>query len=599
MVLQGDNPWWHRWGLPALLAVIAVIIVAPLLLERSRLAELEEASRLVDRTNEVRSAANAVAFGLRDLEAAALALASGMESDSVRTRLAAGFERVPEKVAELSELTADRPGQEARAGALAALTRQRLDLTRQAIDQLAVGDAEAARSTLDNMIQALPIRDLVDEIVLAETHALAPRVEATERRRAELRLIGVAGTVIQLALLGLIAILLRRQLSRVIDTEGKLAEARSHAVAILQSVRDPIALLDGGRRLVMHNLAFEELYGETLDDVDISSVGDGAWADASMLQRLRDVAVRRRELWDHEFRQTTVDGSERVMLVNARPMLLPEHQAPLVLLTVSDVTAHKAAEDRIQQLNRQLEGKVEQVSDVNRELEAFSYSVSHDLRAPLRHIAGFSDKLEKHLGEGADEKSRHYLGVIGDAARRMAALIDDLLVYSRLGRNAMRLQAVDMQSLVDEVRAMHDHAADTPPIDWRIQPLPIVVADENMMRQVWMNLIGNAVKYSAHRERIEVRVESERRPDGGHTFRVTDNGAGFDMRYAGKLFGVFQRLHKASDFPGTGIGLASVKRVLARHGGRIKATAEPDRGACFEFTLPATLDTPDNGASPQ
>src|SRR5690606_33243153 len=159
----------------------------------------------------------------------------------------------------------------------------------------------------------------------------------------------------------------------------------------------------------------------------------------------------------------------------------------------------KASARQVQELNRQLEGKVEQVSDVNRELEAFSYSVSHDLRAPLRHIAGFGDKLARHLGDGLDEKGHHYLDVMRSSARRMSALIDDLLVYSRLGRSALRMQLVDMQSLVAETRAMLDanNAGDHPghAIDWQIESLPVVVGDENMLRQVWMNLLGNAVKY--------------------------------------------------------------------------------------------------------
>ena len=190
------------------------------------------------------------------------------------------------------------------------------------------------------------------------------------------------------------------------------------------------------------------------------------------------------------------------MLINALRMPLPDSDERVVLMTVSDVTARKAAEQQILDLNRQLEGKVDQVSEVNRELEAFSYSVSHDLRAPLRHISGFADKLGRHLGERADEKSLHYLGVIGDSARRMSALIDDLLVYSRLGRSALRLQAVDMQSLVDDVRSMLESnlQQDAPAIagsSGTSRRCRSWSRDENMMRQVWLNLLGNAVKYSA------------------------------------------------------------------------------------------------------
>lgn len=187
----------------------------------------------------------------------------------------------------------------------------------------------------------------------------------------------------------------------------------------------------------------------------------------------------------------------------------------------------------------------------------------------------------------------------------MATLIDDLLVYSRLGRAAMRQQTVDMQSLVADTRAMLDSNLQAEAessgrahhVEWSIAPLPIVVGDENMIRQVWLNLLGNAVKYSGNREPAKIRVDYQPQPDGGHQFTVSDNGAGFDMAYAGKLFGVFQRLHKASDYPGTGIGLASVRRVLTRHGGRIWAEAEPDVGATFHFYLPPAIDADKQGPS--
>jgi light-regulated signal transduction histidine kinase (bacteriophytochrome) len=170
----------------------------------------------------------------------------------------------------------------------------------------------------------------------------------------------------------------------------------------------------------------------------------------------------------------------------------------------------------------------------------------------------------------------------------MAQLIDDLLVFSRLGRGALRLQPVDMQSLVEEARALVETEARGRQIEWRIAPLPIVIGDENMLRTVWQNLLGNAVKYTGNRERAQIEVTLDRTPAGDYEFAVRDNGAGFDMQYAGKLFGVFQRLHRASEFPGNGIGLANVRRIIARHGGRTWAEGEPDNGATFHFSLPAS-----------
>jgi light-regulated signal transduction histidine kinase (bacteriophytochrome) len=297
-------------------------------------------------------------------------------------------------------------------------------------------------------------------------------------------------------------------------------------------------------------------------------------------------------LWDYELTQRTIDGVERHVVINARRLQQQDSANPSLLLTVSDVTARALVEQQVKELNHQLEGKVAQITDVNRELEAFSYSVSHDLRAPLRHIAAFAQKLELHLGKDVDDTTHHYLGVIRDASRRMAQLIDDLLVFSRLGRGALRLQGVDMQSLVEEAKMLAESEAHGRHIVWDIDPMPVVVGDENMLRTVWQNLLGNAVKYTGQREAAKIHVAVRRDDTGNYVFTVADNGAGFDMRYIDKLFGVFQRLHKASEFPGNGIGLANVRRIVMRHGGQVWAEGQPGQGARFHFTLSA-IEPPD------
>ena len=441
---------------------------------------------------------------------------------------------------------------------------------------------------------------MIGDLQTAEGRLLSVRNARAERERLHYKVLSWATLAVQLLLLGTVIWLLQRQIRRRLAAEQEYLRASGRAGSVLQTVREPIVLLDARQRIVLHNPAFAELYGleergnelMLLDDV-----GDGAWRDPQIHQRLADVLLRDRELWDFEHEQRGADGVLRTMLINARRMPLPDDgEEEVVLMTVSDISLQKVSQQRIQELNRQLEGKVEQVSEVNRELEAFSYSVSHDLRAPLRHVAGFSDKLARHLGDAADEKSRHYMEVISSSARRMASLIDDLLVYSRLGRSALRLQAVDMQSLVAETRAILDANVQSENtghrVDWHIAPLPVLIADENMMRQLWMNLMGNAVKYSTKREVAKIQIGYEPMPDGGHYFTVRDNGAGFDMDYSGKLFGVFQRLHKVSEYPGTGIGLASVRRVLARHGGRVWAEGVVDEGATFHFVLPPALEAP-------
>jgi len=597
-VPAAPNPM-STWRLAGLGLLVATIIVTPFVLLRQATQDADEAWQAVAHSQQVEATMQGLAAHMRNAENGALSMAAGLDNTAMRERVDESRERILPLLRQLQELTRDNAEQQLRIGGL----QSNILLRKMQVDRIIDQGTDATVTDIDQMVARYPIHELIDGIISAERVLLAERRKRADRVAQRARTASWAAMGAQLLLLGGLLSYATRQISHRLRAEQDALQASARASVVLDTVREPIVAVDREQRVVMHNAAFAELFGVE-DDARgqrLAELGGGAWNDERMLRRLADVLGRGRELWDLEQVQRTADGVERTMMVNARRMPLPDSEDSVALVTASDISVQKASDRQIRELNRQLEGKVEQVSDVNRELEAFSYSVSHDLRAPLRHIAGFGDKLGRHLGEDADDKTRHYLDVMVSSARRMSALIDDLLVYSRLGRSALRMQTVDMQSLVSETRAMLDanSAADAPGhgIEWRIPPLPVVIGDENMLRQVWLNLLGNAVKYSRGSEPARIELEYRRGDDDAHHFTVRDNGAGFDMKYAGKLFGVFQRLHAPSEFPGTGIGLASVRRVLTRHGGRISAESEPGKGATFHFTLPAAGDIPASNES--
>jgi light-regulated signal transduction histidine kinase (bacteriophytochrome) len=237
-------------------------------------------------------------------------------------------------------------------------------------------------------------------------------------------------------------------------------------------------------------------------------------------------------------------------------------------------------------LNADLATRAAQLETANRELEAFSYSASHDLRSPLRHIDAFCGMLHEHAADSLDHKGRRYLAVIADSARQMGQLIDDLLAFSRMARTELHRRAIDLDQLVQDAIDSLEHETKGRNIIWQRHPLPQVEADPAMLRQALVNLISNAIKYSRPRDpaRIEIGCAGDT-PDSLVVF-IRDNGVGFDMRFADKLFGVFQRLHRLDEFEGTGIGLANVQRIIQRHQGRVWAESKEGQGAAFYFSLP-------------
>lgn len=300
-----------------------------------------------------------------------------------------------------------------------------------------------------------------------------------------------------------------------------------------------------------------------------------------------------RQEFKMEYRLRRFDGEYRWVLDHGIPRYTPDGEFLGYIGSCIDIHDRKQAEEQIRQLNEELEYRVkqrtEQLQATNKELEAFSYSVSHDLRAPLRHINGFVDLLQKRIGTSAalDKTSHHYLKTISDTTKEAGKLVDDLLSFSRMGRTEMRLTTIDLNQLWQEVWRDMQQDIDGRNIEWQIDSLPIVQADPTMLRLVLRNLVENAVKYTRPRTQAKIQINSTSN-EHETIICVRDNGVGFDMQYVNKLFGVFQRLHTNEQFEGTGIGLANVQRIIHRHGGQVWAEAELDRGAAFYFSLPKT-----------
>lgn len=317
--------------------------------------------------------------------------------------------------------------------------------------------------------------------------------------------------------------------------------------------------------------------------------GSQFWANV-VITALRDETGRLRG-----FCKVTRDITEQKKAKEEILQLNAELEQRVRDRTAQIIAERKHAEEEILKVNAQLELRVRartaELEAANKELEAFSYSVSHDLRAPLRHVQGYAEMLATAAAGRLSDKAQRYLQTISDASAEMGQLIDDLLAFSRMGRVEMSNGSVSLDQVVRETIRDLEMSTKGRNIAWDVAPLPQVMGDPSMLKQVFVNLIGNAVKYTRKRDAAEIQIGYAGDEEGQAVFFVRDNGAGFDMKYVHKLFGVFQRLHRADEFEGTGIGLAIVRRTVARHGGRTWAEGKVGDGATFYLTLQRAIET--------
>jgi PAS domain S-box-containing protein len=374
-------------------------------------------------------------------------------------------------------------------------------------------------------------------------------------------------------------------------TERKHAEIASlRLAAIVESSDDAIIGKDLGGLITSWNKGAETIFGYSASEMMGTSIMRLIPNDRHDEENDQILGrIKRGESVDHfETMRQTKDGR----LINVSVTVSPIKDATGTVTGVSkvarDITGHKQAEDEIRRLNADLEGRVmertAQLEAANNDLEAFSYSVSHDLRAPLRAISGFSRIVIEDHSATIDADGMRYLHLVEDGAQQMGRLIDDLLTFSRTGRQVLNVQPVSTADVVNaalaDLKAMQENRR----VEISVGELADCEADPSLLRQVWLNLLSNALKYSRNRNPAVITIGCQREGEMD-VFFVRDNGAGFDMKYADKLFGVFQRLHLADEYEGTGVGLALVQRIVQRHGGRVWTEAEVNRGATFYFTL--------------
>jgi PAS domain S-box-containing protein len=361
---------------------------------------------------------------------------------------------------------------------------------------------------------------------------------------------------------------------------------RTQQASLLNLTHDSIFVRDMNFVITYWNIGAQELYGWSAED----AIGKHS---NHLLQTvfpapLEDIhaVLLRTGRWEGELKRTTAQGTT-VAVVARYALRRDELERPVAILeTSNDITERKRREQEIENLNLELAKRSTALEAINKELEAFAYSVSHDLRAPLRHIAGFTELLHKKASTVVDEKSNRYIAMILDSAKRMGNLIDDLLAFSRIGRAETQKTLFSLTQLVREALSEVRQDAEGRNIAWKVGALPDFYGDRSMLRLVLVNLISNAIKFTRTRTQAEIEIGGADGNGDDLVVFVRDNGVGFDMKYVNKLFGVFQRLHESAAFEGTGIGLATVQRIIHRHGGKVWAEGVVDRGATFYFSTP-------------
>jgi PAS domain S-box-containing protein len=370
--------------------------------------------------------------------------------------------------------------------------------------------------------------------------------------------------------------------------ERAVQEALKYAESIIETVREPLVVLDANLRVISVNPSFCRTFKVTPENTEgrlIYDLGNRQWNISQLRVLLEEIIPKNDQFRDFEVEHEFPTIGHRTMLLNARQIYSKGVGAQMILLAIEDITQRKKAEDEIKKLNEDLKLRAIKLESAYRELETFSYSVSHDLRTPLVVIGGFSRLLLEKYSSHLDAKGQQFLNFIHSKAHRMLQLIDDLLSFSRSEHQQMKPSDINVGELAKVVFEELKSSVPEQTLRLDIKTLPPAHGDPSMIRQVFVNLLSNAIKFTRPKRAGVIEISCMAK-ENQNIYCVKDNGIGFDMRYAAELFGVFKRHHTVDEFEGTGVGLAIVQRIIQRHGGQVWAEGEVNKGARFYFTLP-------------
>ena len=498
--------------------------------------------------------------------------------------------RAGDHLRRLQVLTADNPSQQRTLGRVGRLVGQRLAYMHRLIalrSEQGLAPATQLMATGEGRRLTSEIRALIAAMEAKENGLLEARQAASGATARRAMGVAALGSLLALVPVVMAGWIIHTDVVARAQAEAALRRASAYNRSLIEASLDPLVTIAPDGKITDVNSATEKVTGHTRDELIGTDFSD-YFTDSDKARAGYQQVFREGHVHNYELEIRHRNGQTIPVVYNASVYRDEAGEVIGVFAAARDITERKRAEEEIRKLNAELEQRVRQrtaeLEAANKELEAFTYSVSHDLRAPLRHIDGFSRLLQEEHGQALAVEAQQYVATIREATLQMGALIDDLLNLTRVGRRPLSVQVTGLNSLVEEIQRGLNREAAGRKVEWRVGKLPFVECDPNLMKQVFANLLSNAVKFTRPRDPAIIEIGAEQQ-NGYPGIFVRDNGVGFSMKYVDKLFGVFQRLHRAEDFEGTGVGLATVQRIIHKHGGRVWAEGELDQGATFHFTL--------------